>query len=498
MRLFKTMCALALVLGLAYPVYAEVQNVKVSGDIATRSFYKSDFDLSDGTNGNVAAGTADDSIFVASFSHIGVNADLTDNVSAEVGLSNQRLWAYEGTTAGAGDIDLYTSYVTLKEFFYSPLTIRVGLQPLQFGRGFIVGAGLLGDPSGGISSGTIADGNAKTPTTMQTNGLGFQGAREYSMLNNYNALRTTLDFSPFTIDAIAATLNETVKNNNDQTLWGINVGYKFDNWNADAEGYWFYKDDQAYNLTLHQGPGESQGRNFEVNQVHTFGLRGNVEPVNQLKLDAEVAFQTGEIADTTNDGGSYITFTRQTRDRSAWAADVSGEYTFDTVYSPSLGLGWVFFQGEEVAGDSSGNTNRNGKFNAWDGMYRGRFYTAIQDFLGGYQASNLYGTNDPDDTAASTNRNLVRVFGNAKPLDALKVNLVWVRALFDEKPIAGRSKHAGDEIDAQLIYSYTEDVTLGLLGAWFLPGRYYDGQLIAANRSNDTATAVVATVSVMF
>ncbi len=496
---FKAICAMALVLGLAYPVYAEVQNVKVSGDITARSFYKSNFDLRDATTGDVANGNADDTAFTASFSHVGINADLTDNVSAEVGLSNQRLWAFEGTTAGAGDIDLYSSSITLKEFFYSPLTIRVGLQPLQFGRGFIVGnQGLLGDPSGGISSGTSAlgdGGNTAAPAgTAVGSGVGFQGAREYSMLNNYDAIRATLDFNPWTIDLIGATVNETVKNNTDQTLWGTNVGYKFGSYNAEVEGYWFFKDDQNWNQTLRPGPDEATGRNFEENFVHTLGLRGNVEPISKLMLNGEVAFQTGEIKDKTQDGGPATGNYPFTRDRRAWALDVDGEYSFDTVYSPSLGLGWLYRSGEEAARKA----DTNGKYQAFDPMYTGRYLSAIEPFFGGFDAGNFYGTRDPNDTASNTNRNLLHLWGSAKPLDALKAELGWVRAWFAKAPLAGRSKQAGDEIDVNLTYNYTEDVKLGLLGAWFLPGRYYDRQTTAANRSTDTATAIVATVSVMF
>ena len=500
MKSLKTICALAIALGLSLPVFAEVQNVKVSGDITTRAIYKSDFDLKDSTSGNLATGSADDTGFFASFTHVGVNADLTDNVSTEVGLSNQRLWGYEGTTAGAGDIDLYSAYITLKEFFYSPLTLDIGLQPLKFGRGFIVGPGLLADPSGGISSGTAGNvngGNTAAPDgTAAGAGVGFQGAREYSILNYYNAVRATLDFNPFTVDGVMARIAETVKGNADQTLWGLNVGYKFDSWNAEAEGYWFWKDDQAWNQTLPTATAGVTGRNYEENSVHTLGLRGSVEPISKLMFNGEFAYQTGEIRDKTQDGGPspaagtypYV------RDRKAWALDVDGEYAFDTVYSPTFGLGWIFRSGEEAA--KAGDTN--GNFQAWDPMYTSRYVTAIQDFLAGFHAQNLYGTQDPNDTAANTNRHLLRVFGSAKPLDSLKTDLAWVRAWFDEKPLAGRDDHAGDEVDLTFTYDYTEDVKFSLMGAWFIPGNYYDGQGTIANRSNSTATEVAGSVSVMF
>jgi len=53
-----------------------------------------------------------------------------------------------------------------------------------------------------------------------------------------------------------------------------------------------------------------------------------------------------------------------------------------------------------------------------------------------------------------------------------------------------------------LIYDYTEDVQLELTGAWFIPGRYYDGatelSVIDDQRSNDLATVVTGSVRVAF
>ncbi len=487
MKLFKGICALAVVLGLAYPAFAEVQNVKVSGDVTTRSFYKSNFDLRDATSGDLASGTADDASFTASFSHVGINADLTDNVSAEVGLSNQRLWAFEGTTAGAGDIDLYSSYITLKEFFYAPLTIKVGLQPLLFGHGFIMGPGPLNDPSGGISSGTYGS-------------VGFQGAREYSILNNYDAVLATLDLEPWKIDAVAMMHNETVRNNRDKTMYGVNAGYQFSSYNALAEAYWFLLDDEDWNQTLRNHPSDIAltQRNFEESETHVIGIRGSAEPISRLNLRGEFGYQFGEIRDDTQDGGPSPAQAAYpyTRDRKAWAMDLLGEYAFDLVYSPTLGIGWVTYTGEEA--DKLG-VDGNGDYNAWDPFAPSAYYGLIQSNFAGFDGyNNIYATQDPNDTVSLNNRHLLRVLTSAKPLDALKLNVEWIRAWFEEKPVAGRDDHAGDEVDITLTYDYTEDVKLGLTGAWFFAGKYYDGETNRANRSNDTATLAMGTVSVVF
>jgi hypothetical protein len=58
-----------------------------------------------------------------------------------------------------------------------------------------------------------------------------------------------------------------------------------------------------------------------------------------------------------------------------------------------------------------------------------------------------------------------------------------------------RSGYIGSELDLQAIWDYTEDVSFGLLAAWFYPGYYgaYDGQNIGG-----TPTDVVGTVKVSF
>src|SRR4029077_16155913 len=68
---------------------------------------------------------------------IGVAADLSDNISANVGLINERVWNNDNTTA-TSDIDLFNAYVTLKEMLYSPLTVVLGRQNFHYGNSFIV------------------------------------------------------------------------------------------------------------------------------------------------------------------------------------------------------------------------------------------------------------------------------------------------------------------------------------------------------------------------
>ena len=133
-RLSVLLC-LALVAGLAGSAYAEVQNVKVGGDITVLGVARSNFDLSNGGTGHHEN---DQSSFFATQTRVRLDSDLTDNVTATLRLINERIWSAENNASS--DIDLDLAYVTLKEFLYSPLSLKIGRQELRFGNALIVGA----------------------------------------------------------------------------------------------------------------------------------------------------------------------------------------------------------------------------------------------------------------------------------------------------------------------------------------------------------------------
>ena len=134
--------------------YASVQSIKVSGDIDMKAMTHNNYDLKN-KQGNIPGGGAagagvvsndDNASFFLSTVRLRVDADLTDNVSTTVRFLNQRTW--DAASVTQDDVHIDAAYVTLKEFLYSPLTVVVGRQDLQYGTGFIVGPGLLADPEG--------------------------------------------------------------------------------------------------------------------------------------------------------------------------------------------------------------------------------------------------------------------------------------------------------------------------------------------------------------
>jgi len=118
MKLLKVLFVAALVVAIAAPTFAAVQNIKVSGSIEERAIYMNNFDLRnkstesgnqrwpalaaagiDGLGGSDASINSDSDSFILSTIKVGVDSDLTDNVSASIVLANQSRW---GGDAGTG------------------------------------------------------------------------------------------------------------------------------------------------------------------------------------------------------------------------------------------------------------------------------------------------------------------------------------------------------------------------------------------------------------
>ena len=135
MKKMLLIAVLALALAAA-PAFASVQNIKIGGDIESTYLVRDQFDLGGGAE---LSNTQDyDQKFFFTQTRLNVAADLTDNVSATVGLINERPWGDEGQDASANDIDLNLAFVTLREMLYSPLTVVVGRQNFKYGNSFIV------------------------------------------------------------------------------------------------------------------------------------------------------------------------------------------------------------------------------------------------------------------------------------------------------------------------------------------------------------------------
>jgi len=508
MKLLRTICVLAVALCFVTSAYAGTQSVKISGDITIRSLFRGDYDLDQshsevlptvtriayptlpgGKNLLNIPGSSDWETYFMSTAEVQIDADLTDNVSAVIRLLNQRDWnrrtswgdsstyhstqSYEQLEASGlvnddeFNINIDLAYIELKEFLYSPLTLKVGRQDIWLGRGFIVGKNRQ-NPSYGIS------------------------APEYTAIDSFDALRATLDYDPWTIDMFVSKVQEGhISSNDDTTLTGVNVGYIFDVYNAEGEAYWVWKNDantiQPNQVTSH-------------NTIHTFGARGSADPIENWTIASEIAFQ----------GGDYVGFVNQddNRSRAAWALDVSAECRYfkeNYSWKPVFGLEYVFYSGDRNNPDPSERTN--GDYTGWDMMYRGKDDSRIREFFGRYYWSaqglrsltvSTTETTNPEDS--STNQHQLIVMGTLQPTDSLTFDARYLAFWQAEKRnyimstgvSQERGNYVGSEFDLQLTWDYTEDVSFGLVTAWFFPGEVY-GQ-----GSDSVATDVVGTMKLSF
>ena len=451
----------AVLLGLlawSVPSFAEVQNVRVGGDITLRGFHRENMDLTDDDG---ALDTHDN--FFMTTTGINLGADLTENVSAFIRLANERDWNVD-TTSARGDFDVSQSYITLKELFYSPLTVRLGTQPIVWGRGFVLGSNLL--------PGVLNEGDDRNAAIT---------ANEYTDFTAFDAVRATLDLSnlggigfPLTADYVYIKSNEgTIGAPDDVNIQGVNFSAKFDDMNSEMEAYYLNKLDKSHGSTV----GTSSDENGFIS---TWGIRGSAKPVQGAYVYGELAYQHGKRAvDPTVvvPAGSEV---------AAWAVDLGGEYTFaDVAMTPKLGAEWIFWSGKDSDGAVGG----------WDPIARSYFTSAIREFQTASGAGGFYITDQAGDTSAATNQHQLSAYGSLQPLEDLTVaprlSFFWLdvgAVQADGK----RDYYVGSELDTQVTYNYTEDVQFGFLYAVFFPGDVYHAG------TDNAAQQLVTSVSVKF
>jgi len=447
--------ALALIVGLTYgAAYAEVQNVKVSGDIKIIGVARNNFTLgnppvdktSDSPSDSPVLGTKEDdkSRFIATQTRVRIDADLTDNVMATVRLINERIWT--GESISSTDIDLDLAYVTLKEFLYSPLTLTFGRQEIRFGNQMIIG-----------SAGTY---NTANPGPL--NGL----PSDLSVRNSFDALRATLNYDPLVIDLVYAKTrnanNATAKNVNasdDTDLFGINAAFDV-NKKLTVQGYFWDRLDKSQPVA-----------DNEKDELYTVGGLITFMPIEGLKTSLESAWQFGRTRGATGSLKSH---------RDAWALQAIADYTFTNFkLSPSIGASYTYL---------SGGSDKSG----WNPMYYNQALNPIAYAIFPF-----------------TNLSVINLKGSVKPMEDVTLGINYGNyqlansvASFTTAKSDGNgnyytivtqsnNKDLGNEIDLSCTYDYTEDVQIGLSAGWFLPGK-------AIRREARDATQLMGSMKVTF
>lgn len=499
-RLSVCLCLIAMMAFVVMPAFAAVQNVKVSGDITVSGVLRNNLDLDKSSsvpNSVGARSNQDAQSDFLSITRVRVDADLTDNVSTSVRLLNERNWNGSNaagnennrnigfSTANAGneqetEIDLAS--VTLKEFLYSPLTMTVGRQELQFGTGWIVG-----DPD--------------------TNGIALDSALAEGDLSSrkaFDAIRARFDYNPLILDIIYAKVAENNTTlNDDTTLGGINAAYELNPETA-LEGFLFSKvkgagataitNVDAGNATSFAGVKQS------ADVVNTIGARIVNRSIKNWLWDASLAYQFGTYNPKYDPNARYISATNkaETSPRSAWGAELMGTYDLKDIsavaqWEPTLTGVYVYLSGESR--DKTGNKAYKG----WDAMFENQTFGHLINAAMGFSNVHLAG-----------------VSLKAKPADDLTAKLDYVSGWFAKRYPEGRAailsgvsgarqftmgkgNHFGQELDLSLNYDYTEDVQLSLLGGILLPTKSINERSAADPfRQRAAATELIGSMKVTF
>ena len=453
--------ALAFVVGITFAAYAEVQNVKVSGDLNVIGISRN-LDFKNGKNGTTNYGKHSG---IASITRIRVDADLTDNVATTVRLLNERYWGQEASTTGATNtmIDLDLAYVMLKEFLYSPLSLTIGRQELNIGSGLI-----LGDPD---TNNAVSNFGASTASAFGT----ANGDPDLSARKAFDAIRATLNYDPLVVDLIYAKINTNDTKTNrkdDECLFGINANYKLDKATT-IEGYLFEK----------RIGNDSVAGLHKTQTTDVLGGRVVNSSIKDLLLSLEIARQFGKCLNTESN---------TIQSRNAWAVETAVNYTFSKVkYLPSVTALYSYLSGDNEGPAATGYRGNK----AWDPMYENQ--------KSGDIANALFN---------QTNAHILGGIASVKPMDDITLKgeyyAYWWAKAFDDAQIIGtvrgdaltmtERRLAGQELDVTGTYDYTEDVSFSLMSGWFFPGSSFAKRTLAGIPQKRIASEMIGSMKVTF
>jgi len=496
----KKLLVVALMVVLASPAFAAIQNVKVSGDITTTFVDRSNFDL--GLNSNVESawingtpisaadpqpiGLKKQNVFLTQ-TRLRVDADLSDNVSTTVGLINERAWNSEQTAGSYGyggvndtNVQLYLASVTMRELLYSPLSVTVGRQVFTYGNGLVLGNG---------------------PGNQSTGNLQYI-AQDLTERTSEDGIKAVLDYKPLTIDLIYFKASQSVLNgnlesvNSSSDVYGYNANYQLgDAFNTVVEQYMFAR---INGNDVNGGVVDNRG-----NTLYVPGLRASTNPVKGLNVQGEVAWQLGNNP-TTNTIGAGPAYGQEAEHRDAMAAQALATYSLPVLekYKPSVNASYTY-----LSGDKNGDANYNSNVPPVN-TKSAKTYTAWDGFEGALGAGTIYNTLFP-----LTNLNILAVGASANPLEDVTTAFTWSNlwaadSYNDYNPLAiyqpdgganliypvtkKDARGLGNEYDVNLTYNYTEDVTFGVSVGWFVPGS------ALSTYNKDTASQALANVAVKF
>jgi len=405
--------------------YAEVQNVKVGGDLTVVGVARNNVSLR-----KASSGATTDASAAASIARVKIEANLTDNVDVTFRLLNERIWSSssESTTNGNGTgVDIDLAYVTFKDFLKDtigvPLTLKLGRQDIKIGSGL-----LLADPD--TNQRTTAGNFANSGTIV--NGIGDLSARKA-----FDGAVAVMDFNPLTVTAGAVKVTEgsvTDGTNDDVNAYVLSGAYNLGVMNSTIELTYLMEDSNKKSTsTAALNPGD----------INVYDARFVATPIENLGVEAEYAYMTNKQASVRAD--------RKLISDSAFR--LNGMYTFvNTSMTPSFGLDYT-------------RLSEN-----WQPLFEDQSPASIVNVL--FANTNVQafgatlGAKPTSDLSAKLRFAYLRlVKAGATSLTSNGTGLTYT--------MDGTKKSLGNEVDLDLAYDYTSDVQFGLNLGYFKPGKAF-------------------------
>ncbi len=502
--LLAAMCAL--------PAHAELQNVRVGGEVRIRTNYATNtltgpapvelrwpgVFLPLRSIGNPFPFGAANDIFspvdwddrhadlanVEQRTKLNVAADFTNQVNGFIEFDSYDIWGEDfrsdyvtgqdfragvadtdGDGAAESEVEVFQAYIEANEMYDLPLRLRIGRQELRFGKEWLVGAN---------------DFN-----------YFFRG-------RSFDGIRLTYAPETFSIDAWWSKLAERspIEQDGDVDFYGIYGSYKgIENHTFDA--YWLWLRD-ARRIEDYDGMAVLGGLagwwreavveplwdydDYDSTNLHTVGLRGS-GVIAGFDYEIEGAYQFGD-ADVV---GSLFRNTAWLRgipygdddaDFDSWACNVEVGYTFEAPWHPRPFIGFVYFDGEDNRDISFGEWlnpfNRPEASVSFNRLFSNVMYSG---FLDGYKdMSNTYIVRLgvlAHPTEAVHLLALVQRFEAVEPFDApryfnigrFRIPIAPNHSWWTQENDTARAF----ETDVFLIYNYSEDLTVNLQWSHLFP-----------------------------
>ena len=421
MKKFMMVIALLTLSALVSSSFADVQNIRLSGDVRIRGYY------------NTYGGEFPQVSLIAQRTRITCEADLEDHVLVVVTLKAEGTWGdWESAgEAGAGvptwgsninrawAVGINEAYVQLNELFFQAATLKLGRQYLHYGRGMVISS----------------------------------VENEY----NFDAARLVLDYYPLTVDLVAALLNNqedgffpiggySARERN--WLLFANARYEMtDSFIKDIEAYAGYVTRSFDNTTSRSDTGYApmiMGASPWI-----IGVRGDLNLTKNLQAWVEGAYEGG--ADGLPNSAPI----------SAFLVNAGAQLSLgDTQMSPVLHFNYTF---------ASGSGDGDNMFRPWFDLaadYNGYLFKPL---LSNIHIFNVGATIKPakNCTAGVDVYYYMKSAKNGSVEQNPNIDLGYGQTGLG----ATGAGDLGWEVDARLGYDYSKDVRFGLVAGVFIPGK---------------------------